>query len=169
MAPFAILLGEGNGNPLQYSCLENPVDEGAWWASVHRATQSWNDWSNLACMHALEKEMATHPSILAWRIPGTEEPGGLPSMGSHRVGHDWSDLAAAAAAVVPLYGDECEHFISSLFLTNFQNYVDKYSGTFFVKISRLYSYIFPPSISSVVFPIFLIGSQRLILELRDFL
>ena len=101
MAPFAILLGEGNGNPLQYSCLENPVDGGAWWASVHRATQSWNDWSNLACMHALEKEMATHPSILAWRIPGTEEPGALPSMGSHRVGHDWSDLAAAAAAGKP--------------------------------------------------------------------
>ena len=45
--------------------------------------------------HALEKEMATHSSVLAWRIPGTGEPGGLPSMGSHRVGHDWSDLAAA--------------------------------------------------------------------------
>ena len=56
-----------------------------------------HDWSNLACMHALEKEMATHSSILAWRIPGTEEPGGLPSMGPHRIGHDWSDLAAAAA------------------------------------------------------------------------
>ena len=51
-----------------------------------------------ACMHALEKEMATHSSVLAWRIPGMEEPGGLPFMGSHRVGHDWSDLAAAAAA-----------------------------------------------------------------------
>ena len=48
--------------------------------------------------HALEKEMATHSSVLAWRIPGMGEPGGLPSMGSHRVGHDWSDLAAAAAA-----------------------------------------------------------------------
>ena len=56
----------------------------------------WHDWSDLACMHALEKEMATHPSSPAWRIPGTEEPGWLPSMGSHRVGHDWSDLAAAA-------------------------------------------------------------------------
>ena len=52
-----------------------------------------------ACMHALEKEMATHSSILAWRIPGTGEPGGLPSMGSHRVGHDRSDLAAEAAAI----------------------------------------------------------------------
>ena len=56
-----------------------------------------HDWSDLACMHALEKEMATHSSILAWRIPGTEEPGGLQSMGSHKVRQDWSDLAAAAA------------------------------------------------------------------------
>ena len=56
-----------------------------------------HDWGDLACMHALEKEMAAHSSILAWRIPGTEEPGGLLSMGSHRVGHDWSDLTAAAA------------------------------------------------------------------------
>ena len=59
-----------------------------------------HDWSDLACMHALEKEMATHSSILAWRIPGTEETGGLPSLGSHRVGHDWSDLAAAAVVNV---------------------------------------------------------------------
>ena len=50
--------------------------------------------------HALEKDMATHSSVLAWRIPGMGEPGGLPSMGSHRVGHDWSDLAAAAAGTV---------------------------------------------------------------------
>ena len=56
-----------------------------------------HDWSDLACMHVLEKEMATHSRILAWRIPGTEEPRGLPSMGSHRVGHDWSNLAAAAS------------------------------------------------------------------------
>ena len=48
---------------------------------------------------SMEKEMATHSSVLAWRIPRTGEPGGLPSMGSHRVGHDWSDLTAAAAAV----------------------------------------------------------------------
>ena len=57
-----------------------------------------HDWSDLACMHALEKGMATHSSSLAWRIPGSGEPGGLPSMGSHRVRHNWSDLAAAAAA-----------------------------------------------------------------------
>ena len=54
-----------------------------------------------ACMHALEKEMTTHFSILAWRIPGTEEPGGLPSMGSHRVGHDWSDLANTILSMSP--------------------------------------------------------------------
>ena len=63
-----------------------------------------HDWSDLACMHALEKEMATHPSVLAWRIPGTGEPGRLPSMGLHRVGHNWSDLAEAAAR---LYMSPC--------------------------------------------------------------
>ena len=83
----------GNSNPLQYSCLETPVDRGAWWES-HRVGQSW---SALACMHALEKELPTQSSLLAWRIPGTEEPGGLPSVGLYRVGHNWSDLAAAVA------------------------------------------------------------------------
>ena len=90
--------GEGNGNPLQYSYLENPVDRGAWWLLSIGSHRVGQDWSDLACMHALEKEMATQSSILAWRILGTEEPGGLLSMGSHRVRHDWSDLAAAAAA-----------------------------------------------------------------------
>ena len=90
---------EGNGNPLQYSCLENPMDGGAWWATVHGVAKSqtrlW-DFTFIFHSHALEKEMATHSSVLAWRVPGTGEPGGLPSMGSHRVGHDWSDIAAAA-------------------------------------------------------------------------
>ena len=83
--------GEGNGTPLQYSCLENPTDRGAWQASVHGVTKSRTQLSDFTFtfhFHALEKEMATHSSILAWRIPGTGEPGGLPSMGSHRVGHD---------------------------------------------------------------------------------
>ena len=95
-----LLFREGNGTPLQYSCLENPMDQGAWWAAVHGVTQSWtrlSDFTFTSHFHALEKEMATHSSVLAWRIPGTEEPGGLPPMGSHRVGHDWRDLAAAAA------------------------------------------------------------------------
>ena len=88
-------------NPLQYSCLENPMDGGAWWAAVHGVAKSWtwlSDFTFTFHFHALEKEMATHSNVLAWRIPGTGEPGGLPSMGSNRVGHDWSDLAAAAAA-----------------------------------------------------------------------
>ena len=92
--------GEGNGTPLQYSCLENPMDGGAWWAAVHWVAKSrtWlRDFTFTFHFHALEKEMATHSSVLAWRILGTGEPGGLPSMGSHRVGHNWSDLAAAAA------------------------------------------------------------------------
>ena len=89
---------------LQYSCLENPMDRGAWWAAVHGVAKSWtrpSDFTFTFHFHALEKEMATHSSVLAWRIPGTGEPGGLPSMWSHRVGRDWSDLAAAAAARKP--------------------------------------------------------------------
>ena len=83
--------GEGNGTPLQYCCPENPMDEGAWWAAVHGVTKSQTHLSDFTFtfhFHALEKEVATHSSVLAWRIPETEEPSGLPSMGSHRVGHD---------------------------------------------------------------------------------
>ena len=83
--------GKGNGTPLKYSCLENPIDGRAWWAAVHGVATSWirlSDFTFTFHFHALEKEMATHSSVLAWRIPGTGEPGGLPSMGSHRVGHD---------------------------------------------------------------------------------
>ena len=93
--------GEGNGIPLQYSCLANPMDGGAWWAAVHGVLKSRTRLSDFTCtfhFHALEKETATHSSVLAWRIPGTREPGGLLSLGLHRVRHDWSDLAAAAAA-----------------------------------------------------------------------
>ena len=89
---------EGDGTPLQYSCLENPMDRGAWKAVVHGVTEGWtrlSDFTFTFHFHALEKERATHSSVLAWRIPGTGEPGGLPSLGSHRVGHDWSTLAAA--------------------------------------------------------------------------
>ena len=93
---------EGDGTLLQYSCLENRMDGGAWWAAVHKVAKSrtWlSDFTFTFHFHALEKEMATHSSVLAWRISGTGQPGGLPSMGSHRVGHDWSDLAAAAAVL----------------------------------------------------------------------
>ena len=78
-------------HPLQSSWLENPTDRGAWWAAVHGVARSQTRQSNLTFTshsHALEKEMATHSSVLACRIPGTGEPGGLPSVGSHRVGHD---------------------------------------------------------------------------------
>ena len=77
------------------------MDGGAWWAAVHGVAKSrtWlSDFTFTFHFHVLEKEMATYSSILAWRIPGTGEPDGLPSMGSHRVRHNWSDLAAAAAA-----------------------------------------------------------------------
>ena len=88
-----------NGTPLQYSCLENPMDGGAWWAAVHGVAKSRTQVSDFTFtfhFHALEKELATHSSVLAWRISRMAGPGGLPSMGSHRVG---CDLAAAAAAV----------------------------------------------------------------------
>ena len=97
-----INIGERNGTPLQYSCLENLISGGAWWAVVHGVVKSQtrlSDFTFTFHFHALEKEMATHSSVLAWRIPGTAEPGGLLSMGSHKVWHDWSDLAAVAVAV----------------------------------------------------------------------
>ena len=90
-SPPASAGGQGNGTPLQYSCLGNPMDGGAWWAAVHGVTKSRTQLSNFTFtfhFHALEKEMAAHSSVLAWRIPGTGELGGLLSMGSHRVGHD---------------------------------------------------------------------------------
>jgi len=97
--PLALHPVSCNGTPLQYSCLENPMDGGAWKAAVHGVAEGRTQLSDFTFtfhFHALEKEMATHSSVFAWRIPGTGEPSGLPSMGSHRVGHDWSDLAAAA-------------------------------------------------------------------------
>ena len=93
-------IGEGNDTPLQCSCLENPMYGGAWKTAVHGVTEgrTWlSDFTFTFHFHALEKEMAPQSSVLAWRIPGTGEPGGLPSMGSHRVRDDWSDLAEAAA------------------------------------------------------------------------
>ena len=88
---ICLKLREGNGTPLQYSCLENPMGGGAWKAAVRGVTEGQTQLSNFTFtfhIHALEKEMATHSSVLAWRIPGTGEPGGLSSMELHRVRHD---------------------------------------------------------------------------------
>ena len=79
-------IGEGNGNPLQCSCLENPRDGGAWWAAVYGVAQSRTRRNDLAA--AAEKEMTTHSSILAWEIPWTAEPGELQSIQSQRVGQN---------------------------------------------------------------------------------
>ena len=92
--------------PLQYSCLENPMDRGAWWAAVHGVAKShtWlSDFTFTFHFHTLEKEMATHSSVLAWRIPGAGEPGGLLSMGSHRVGHDKRLSSSSSPHRVPLF------------------------------------------------------------------
>ena len=93
--------------------MENPTDGGAWKAAIHGVSKSQTQLSDFTFtfhFHALDKEMATHSSVLAWRIPGMGEPGGLLSMGSHRVRHDWSDLAAAAGS---LRCHISEHNISS--------------------------------------------------------
>jgi len=108
-------MGEGNGTPPQYSCLETATDGGAWWTAVHGVAKSQTRLSDFPFtfhFHALEKEMATHSNVLSWRIPGTGEPGGLPSVGSHRVGHDSSDFAAAAAAEA----EAASSYIASLFV-----------------------------------------------------
>ena len=113
----SVYIREGNGTQLQYSCLENPMDGGAWWAAVHGVTKSriWlSDFTFTFHFHALEKEMATPSSVLAWRIPGTGEPDGLPSMGSHRVGHNWIDLAAAAVYICQSQSPNSSHPASLL-------------------------------------------------------
>ena len=85
------MLRDSNGTPLQYHCLENPMDGGAWYVAVHGVAEGWTRLSDFALtfhFHALEKEMAIHSSTIAWKIPWTEELGGLQSMGLQRVGHD---------------------------------------------------------------------------------
>ena len=98
----ATSLGEGNGTPLQYSAWKIPWMEEPTVHGIAKSQARLSDFTFTFHFHALEKEMATHSSILAWRIPGMGEPGGLPSMRSHKVGHDWSDLEVAAAAATSL-------------------------------------------------------------------
>ena len=100
---LVIQFGEGNGNPLQYSCLENPVDRGAWWAAVYGVAQSWT-WLKWLSIHACIGEGNGNPfQYSCLENLWTEEPGGLLSMGSHRVGHNWSNLASAAAVIQLFY------------------------------------------------------------------
>ena len=112
-------IGEGNGTPLQYSCLENPMDGGACSAAIHGVAKSrtrLSDFTFTLHFHALEKDMATDSSVLAWRIPGTGEPGGLPFMGSHRVGHDWSDLAISSYENLSILNEKEMYFPYGLML-----------------------------------------------------
>ena len=116
MCIFNVLIihGEGNGTPLQYSCLKNPMDGGAWWATVPGVSKSrtrLSDFTFTFHFHALEKEMATHSGVLAWRIPGTGEPAGLLST-------QLKQLAAAAAAAD---GAGCHdlHFLNVEFYASF--------------------------------------------------
>ena len=91
MVNISVIVEDSNGTPHQYSCLENPMDGGSWWAAVHGVAKSQRRLGNFTFtfhFHALEEEMATHSSVLAWRILGMVGPGGLPSMGLHRVVHD---------------------------------------------------------------------------------
>jgi len=119
--------------------MENAMDGGAWWAAVHEVAKSRTWLSNFTFtfhFHALEKKMATHSSVLDWRIPGTGEPGGLPSTGSHRVGHDWRDLAAAAADTVKcllalrFHGIKFQFICLCLTLNSprYQNYLARWSS-----------------------------------------
>ena len=80
--------GEGDGTPLQYSCLENPMDRGAWWAAVRGVAKSWTRLHFHFSLSCIGEGNGNHSSVLAWRIPGREEPGGLLSLGSHRIRHD---------------------------------------------------------------------------------
>ena len=106
---ICIYAGEGNGTPLQYSCLENPMGGGAWWAAVHGVAKSRTRLSNFTFtfhFHALEKEMATHSSVLAWSIPGTGEPGGMPPMGSH----SWTGLKRfSSSSSIYIYACLCTY------------------------------------------------------------
>ena len=108
-------VGEGNGTPLQYSCLENPMDGEAWKAAAHGVTGGQtrlSDFTFTFHFHALEKEMATHSSVLAWRIPGTGEPGGLPSMGSHRVRTRLKRLSSSSSML--MYGRTQHNIVKQL-------------------------------------------------------
>jgi len=106
--------GEGNGTPLQYSCLENPRDSRAWWAAVHGVAKNQTQLSYFTFtfhFHALEEAMATHSSTLAWKIPWTEEPDRLQSMGLRKVGHHWTTSLSLSPilAIIWLFNSSCHN------------------------------------------------------------
>ena len=116
--------GEGNGSPLQYSCLENPVDRETWWAAVHRVAQS-QTWLKWLSMHACIGEGNGNPlQYSCLENPGAEEPGGLLSMGLHRIGHDWSDLAAAW-----MFKQRVDKILEDIWKTEKMNLLQKQSWT----------------------------------------
>ena len=86
---YIVTYGEGNGNPLQYTCLENPVDRGALWAAAYGVPQDQTQLKRCS-INIVTWGNGTHSSPLAWKIPWTEDPGRLQSMGSQRVGYDWA-------------------------------------------------------------------------------
>ena len=105
-------LEEGNGNSLWYSYLEKSMDRGAWWATIHGVTKNRTRLSDFTSYIYMEKAMATHSSTVAWKIPWTEEPGRLQSMGSRRVGH----LLSSFTFTFHFYALEKETAIHSSFL-----------------------------------------------------
>ena len=140
-------LGEGNGTPLQYSCLENPMDREAWWAVVHRVSESriWlSDFIFTFLFHALEKEMATHSSVLAWRIPGMGDPDGLPSMGSQSWTQlKWLSSKHTVVCDLPLFsGHQCYAIcddVCTKFITLFSPYRINSLYYFVTFASRIFS------------------------------
>ena len=124
------------------------MDGGAWWASPWGLQElNMTEWLHFH-FHALEKEMATHSSVLAWRIPGTGEPGGLPTMGMHRVRHDWRDLAAAAEALFLVPLNICEWhkcFVIYLYIyskLNFSSSLKYFLNLVFLSFFLISGYIY---------------------------
>ena len=124
---FIYLAAPGpSSNPLQYSCLENPMDRGAWWTAVHGVAKSWtwlSDFTFTFHFQALEKEMATHSSTLAWKIPWTEKPGRLQSMGSQRVGHDWVTSLSFTFHGPNIPGSDAILFFTALDFTSITSHI----------------------------------------------
>ena len=131
------------------------MDGGAWWAAVHGIAKSrtrLSDFTFTFHFHALEKEMATHSSVLAWRIPGRGESGGLPCMGSHRVGHDWSDLAAAAGQTLAAFSKDCAKGLTSFLAVFVKGRKPKYAPSLESQVLTTHSILLVTSVTSLILP-----------------